>query len=69
VPGKRLQALACDFHDVGEFRGRYTVFLKAGKVKMRIAAGMVAAFCLLVGVARAGDERAGDFDYYVMALS
>lgn len=36
---------------------------------MRILLAMVAAFCLTAGAVRADGERAGDFDYYVMALS
>jgi ribonuclease T2 len=38
-------------------------------VKMRCLGRLVAAFCLIAGIARAEGERAGDFDYYVMALS
>ena len=36
---------------------------------MRFIGGMVAALCLTSGIARAEGERAGAFDYYVMALS
>lgn len=36
---------------------------------MRFLGAMVAAFCLMAGMARAEGERGGDFDYYVMALS
>ncbi len=36
---------------------------------MRIFLAMVAAFCLVSGAVQAEGERAGDFDYYVMALS
>lgn len=36
---------------------------------MRILQGAVAALCLTAGAAAAEGERAGDFDYYVMALS
>lgn len=49
--------------------GAYTVFLGVGKVKIRGFMAVVAAFCLITGAARAEGERAGDFDYYVMALS
>lgn len=36
---------------------------------MRILALAIAAFCVAAGAARAEGELAGDFDYYVMALS
>ena len=36
---------------------------------MRTVIAAIAAFCLSFGAAHAEGERAGDFDYYVMALS
>jgi ribonuclease T2 len=61
--------LVRDFHDVGEFMVGYSEFLGEGKGKMRTVIAAIAAFCLSFGAAHAEGERAGDFDYYVMALS
>jgi ribonuclease T2 len=61
--------LARDFHDVGEFSVAYSEFLGEGKGKMRSLLAAIAAFCLSFTTAHAEGERAGDFDYYVMALS
>ena len=58
-----------DFHDVGEFKVAYSEFLGEGEAKMRNLIGALAAFCLSFATAHAEGERAGDFDYYVMALS
>jgi ribonuclease T2 len=52
----------------GKFAGGYSEFSGQGEVKMRVIIAVVLAL-LAAGAARAEGERAGDFDYYVAALS
>ena len=70
MPGKRLRAGASRLLVFGEVKAAYKGSKSQRKEKMRDFAAVIGIVIALIGTnAQAEGEKAGAFDYYVMALS